>query len=303
MHLKLNAFSIHYPMKFIKLVILICGFTLSIQQLKAQNGIVFKIKYLPNRKYVSSSKVNSNMSMNIEGNKALLDKIAASGTKLPIEIVGENFTKITTTTGDYNKDKILPFVSSYTDNWSKQTVAGKVVKADEGPLYGQVIYGHVNAENKMSVDSIPSNKLSDTLKKIISGTISRITQQVAFPDKPLKVGESFIQELPLNIPLSGVNMSMTIKITYVFKSLENEIAHFDVTQAINYDFSQNSKGMSLIGKASGTGPGMLDYYVKENMIKQLTADLTLNFDMKINEMTMKGLARINSSTSYLITKN
>jgi hypothetical protein len=54
--------------------------------------------------------------------------------------------------------------------------------------------------------------------------------------------------------------------------------------------------------ANGTGNGKMEYYINDNMIKDFRSDLTLNYKMHINEMTMAGLAKVTTTNTYTIDK-
>src|SRR5689334_21089477 len=68
-------------MKKIFILALMC---LTFVQLRAQNGVVFKIKFMPNRTYKSDMSLNMKLNADITGDTSVLAKLKSSGITPPI---------------------------------------------------------------------------------------------------------------------------------------------------------------------------------------------------------------------------
>ncbi|WCT12319.1 hypothetical protein [Mucilaginibacter jinjuensis] len=275
----------------------------SIFNVQAQQQVLFKIKYLPNHSYTSTSNISINIVMNVDSPQTAIDKIKAQGVQLPMIMKGENRMAFEVKTGSDDSKKIFPIVLKYTDASATRSIAGVVVPDAPNPLKGQSIYAHGNAEGKLEVDSIPGKQLNDTIKNALTSMISNLTQQIKFPEKPMAIGDTFDQEVPFSMPVSGIAMNMTIKITYKFIGVKDRIALFDLVQTCTYKFSKSQGDVNMVGYADGTGDGKLAYFIDENMTKQLLSSFTLNYKMKMNnEMKMTGTAQTYTTVNYSISK-
>ncbi|SHN30398.1 hypothetical protein [Mucilaginibacter sp. OK098] len=278
------------PLLFI-LVFLIFG------QLKAQQSILFKIKYVPALSYDT----NISMEMNMTGDAADMEKIKASGTKMPVTMTTS--TKMTTSvqTGTVNAASEFPIIFTFKDIKSTKAVNGTETSSPANPIIGVKIYGTYTTEGKITLDSIPGKALNESIKTVISSMLSSLINQLRFPEKALSPGESFTQEVPFNLPVAGFNMASTIKIVYKLISIENNSAFFDMDQSMNFDMNMEKDGVKMTGKGIGKGGGKLVYDIAHNFPTTMSNGLDFNYQMQIKTMTMTGKAKITSVHETKIT--
>jgi hypothetical protein len=160
----------------------------------------------------------------------------------------------------------------------------------ETTIYGQVKEGIFKA------DSMKAKGLTDTAEKKISQMMNAIQNKVKFPDHPLHVGDTFTQEVPINIPMAESNGEITIKATYKLVSIADGNAYFDINQDAN--MQMNIKGASLT--ISGVGAGKMVFSMKNSFPSDYTTALNLKVDAKVNTLIVKGTMVINGTYKYTI---
>jgi len=279
-------------MKKIFLFALLC---LPFVQLKAQQGIVFKVKYLPNHNYKVGFKVGIKLNATITGDPALMDNLSKSGFTSPIAVNMDMAMDGSTTTGALAADKSFPLNMSYMISNLSVEANGK--QAPIPPKITEMnlkMTGHVNSEGQIQIDSAMGKKVSDTAQKKMQQTMNLFQKQIQFPDKPLKPGDSFTQTMPLNLPMGGNssnNVQMNYSITYKLISISDGKAFFDVVPNFNMNFSIKDVTIAM----SATGLGKMIYSIKDNF--PVSSDG--NFTMKLKVSS----AKINVDGTALVTTN
>lgn len=99
----------------------------------------------------------------------------------------------------------------------------------------------------------------------------------------MKIGDTFKQEVPMDMPVSGQNLKMLINVTYTLKEVKGSQAFFDYTQSISMNLKLE-KGNTT---ATGSGNGKMTYDMPANYITDTTGDMIMNMAMQMGEMGMK----------------
>jgi len=275
-------------MKPLSLFLLVFFLTLNC---KAQQGILFKIKYLPKHSYNSIIHSGLNMEMDFDGTQQQKDSIKKTGAPFPVIMTAESDINTIATTGSVNSQKFFPYTLKYVDVKSKRVVNGEEVNT-KSPLVGQIAYGHTDPDGLAQVDSIPGKTLDDATKKAIAGTINSVRQQIKFPDQPIKVGGTFSQEIPLNLPVSGMDMQMKIRMVYKLISITDNKAFFDIDESLSFDMSMVKNETEMIATGSGKGIGKLIYSITDNYPLEIDTNLDFDFKMGIKDFKMIAKAKM-----------
>ena len=262
--------------------------------LKAQQSILFKIKYSPDHSYKSNIKMDMNMVMDITGDSVKMNKIKAKGVKLPMLMISTTLMNLEVKSGSFKPDGYFPMIFKYVDIDAVQTLNGKESPKAPNPLVGQLIYAKGTKDGKIQVDSISGKSLDNQLKSTVSSMIDNLSKEVQFPEKPLNIGETFDQEVPLNMPIAGVNMQFTIKIVYKIVKVENGSAFFDLDESMTLNMSDQNDRMSMTASGAGNGGGKLVYSIAQNFATSMSSDLDFKLKMLIQDMTMNVTAKISS---------
>lgn len=250
----------------------------------AQESVVFKTKFKPNKKYKTQLKTTSHTEIEFIADKEIIDRIKNQGVELPIITNSETSmaTEIITQNLDRNGD--FPALIEYGKMISQTTISG-ITTTEEKPYSGMKILGKYDVENKFKVDTIIEDEISQQMRSALKTTLESVQQKIKFPEKPMKVGDKFNSEIPMSIPIEGMNpIFVKIDMEYLLTEITNGKALFDIKQTVGLDMSQQQ--LNVV--ASGTGTGTSEFNLKENYLTKYKSELPMNMTIKVNEkMTMK----------------
>jgi hypothetical protein len=269
-------------------------------QVQAQKEVLFKIKYLPNHNYSSVSKTDMNMEMDIAGDTAAINKIKRSGKKLPLFIQVQKASNIEVKTG--------PIVNnSFSVVMHNQVTVGKTkINGIEQPAKTTNsnidIYGICNNEGKIKVDSIGGKTLNDALKQQLTQMISSMQSSIKFPDKPMKIGDTFSQDLPMDLPIAGLSVKLLVKGVYKLIGIESNKAYFDITFTVTMDMSDNKMSLDM----TGGGDGKVIYDIESSYATKMQESINVTYSLNLPDMTnlkMSGKANAYMDHQTTITAN
>jgi hypothetical protein len=261
--------------------LLAIGFIIiSTQQSIAQKEILFQVKFKPNKTYITDMSNTMQMEMNFDVDSVKKKQMESNGMKFPMRMNMLQEMTLSTKTGAV-ADKRIPMTMTYDKVGIKMTMNGNEMKQPDN-LVGMKIKAFVTEEGKVSIDTIEGN--SDTaMKDALRKMVSQIFQSVEFPNKAMKIGDTFKQEVPMDMPVSGQNLKMLINVTYTLKEVKGSQAFFDYTQSISMNLKLE-KGNTT---ATGSGNGKMTYDMPANYITDTTGDMIMNMAMQMGEMGMK----------------
>jgi hypothetical protein len=250
----------------------------------AQENVVFKTKFKPNKKYKTQLKTTSRTEIEFIADKEIIDRIKSQGIELPMITESETNMSTDIITQNLDKNGEFPATMEYGKIISKTTISGKTT-TEEKPYSGMKILGKYDSENKFKVDTIIGDKVSQQMRNILNTTLESVQQTIKFPEKTMKVGDKFNSEIPMRIPMEGMNpISVKINMEYLLTEIKNRKAYFDIKQTLGLDMSQEQ--LNII--ASGTGTGISEFDIEENYLTKYKSELPMNMTIKVNEkMTMK----------------
>jgi hypothetical protein len=250
----------------------------------AQENVVFKTKFKPNKKYKTQLKTTSHTEIEFIADKEIIDRIKSQGIELPMITESETNMSTDIITQNLDKNGEFPATMEYGKIISKTTISGKTT-TEEKPYSGMKILGKYDSENKFKVDTIIGDKVSQQMRNILNTTLESVQQTIKFPEKTMKVGDKFNSEIPMTIPMEGMNpISVKINMEYLLTEIKNRKAYFDIKQTLGLDMSQEQ--LNII--ASGTGTGISEFDIEENYLTKYKSELPMNMTIKVNEkMTMK----------------
>jgi len=170
------------------------------------------------------------------------------------------------------------------------------------------MYCKVTADGKLSVDSVAGKKLDDATRNSMITVINDVQNGLKFPDHPMRVGDTFTQESPFDMPLPGMAGSQgnkaTVKIIYKLLSITNNIAAFNLDEALAVNTDQAAQNQTVQVKVSGTGTGILTYDIKKQFFTTMNNNLNLDFDIGLpGGMNMKGKGTLSTTSKTDIAAN
>ena len=283
-------------MKKICILALMC---FSLTQVKAQKGVVLKVKYLPNHDYQTSLSMDMKLVATITGDQQIIDKLNSQGITQPVNANLSLAMSGDSRTGAMAADKTFPINIDYKINNISVSANGKEMpippKITEKDLK---VVGHVSENWKLQIDSAEGKKVSDSTEKKMQQMMNLFQKQIQFPDKALKPGDTFTQGSPMDIPITqGQSIHIDAGMTYKLVSISDGKAYFDLTP----NFSMNLQIKTVSVNISGTGTGKMVYDIKNNF--PLSKEGTLNMKLKetSDKLNVDATAVIN--TKYTATIN
>jgi hypothetical protein len=250
----------------------------------AQESVIFKTKFKPSKKYKTQVKTTSHTEIEFIADQEIIDRIKSQGIELPM--ITESETNMATDINTQNLDENGEFSATmeYGKMITTKTISGKTT-TEEKPYSGMKILGKYDIENKFKIDTIIGDKVSQQMRNVLKTTLESVQQAIEFPEKPMKVGESFNSEIPMTIPMEDMNpISVKINMEYLLTEIKNGKAFFDIKQTVGLDISQEQ--LNVV--ASGTGTGISEFDIKENYLTKYKSKLPMDMTIKVNEkMTMK----------------
>jgi len=276
---------------------------------EAQKGIVFKMKYQPGHKYTSLMAIGINLKVNMTGNDTVLNKLKSQGITLPLALNANANINGDITTGAKSADNSFPL----TVNFSVQDLAlmlnGKQIDPLKGKKIGIKIYAHNNPDGKIVADStffnnkktISNLSKNDSVKTSMSSMLDALQHQIKFPDRPLKVGDSFDQNAPMgNLPMGvgkGANITKsTVKTTYKLTGIAKGKAYFDIMQTVDVAVTVKTANVSL----TGNGSGKLVYSIKDNFPLAFNNKLSMKLNVAAGSTVVDGSADITLDSTYTV---
>jgi len=283
-------------MKKIYLLLMLC---LGITQLKAQDGVVFKVKYLPNHNYQTAVKVDIKANVTLSGDTALIAKLKSQGITQPVNASIAMGLDGSMKTGAQGADNTFPLDMDY-------KVTNLDVKANDKqiPIPPKIsekdfkVMGHITQDGQIKVDSAGGKKMNDSTEKKMKQMMDMVQKQIKFPDKPLKPGDTFTQGAPLDIPMSANNnVKVNGGVTYKLVSISGDKAYFDMVPTFNMDLKIKNTTIHV----TGTGTGKMVYSVKDSF--PLSKEGTFNMKIKVTspKFNVDGTAVVTSN--YMCTIN
>lgn len=262
-----------------------------------QETFQFEIKVEPNTTYTMKMVTNTDGLVDFEvEDEAILEQMKASGVETPMKMQQESNITLVSKTGNAKGDGSIAAQLNYEKMSSKTIVNGEEMKMPN-PTDGMQIIGKYNDGKIFEIDSIIGDNVTEQMRFTLTQTMETIQKQIEFPEKALKVGDTFDNEIPMSIPMQGMQpINIIINSTYLLTDVSNGKAFFDVDQAITLDTEQDQMKMS----ASGSGKGTCKYSIEDHYLVQYTSDLPINMTMEMNAMmTIK--MQMNTKTSMAVT--
>lgn len=260
----------------------------------AQESVVFKPKFKENTKYRNDMTMNMTSEVDFSGNDAMVEMLKKNGSQMPMLTTNETTMSSVATTKKTDQKGNTPVTIVFEKMSSKMTVQGKTIN-NENPYQGIKILGKYDNDQQFILDSIVGGKLTEELKKTMTTMSESIQKVIKFPEKPMKVGETFRSETPLSLPIPGTTtMSAKIEINYLLTEIKGNKAYFDVNQTI----SMNNKQSEMV--ADGTGTGKMVYDIKDQFITSYKAQLPMEMTTTRNgKVGMK--LKMSTSTAQTVT--
>ncbi len=243
----------------------------------AQKSMVLKTYYTPQTIYKQTVTQVNHGTMVYVGKPDFLESLKEKGIENPTISADSTVIEIVMRTGKKQKDETFSVEIEYISS----------LKSDGTSLIpnGTTIYGMAN-NSKMNLDSVYLPDLDESFKKVILQTVQSLFSQFTFPEKNMKVGDAFNQEMPISLPIANKTLNMVITSTYKLVNIKDNIAFFDVSQ--NYTMVSNIMENPITASGGGIGKFkytldynyIIDYKMDSEMILKMVLD---DFEINLNQ--------------------
>lgn len=251
----------------------------------------FKSGYSPETTYNQITSNASDYEVLYAGSEKFLENLKQNGVVNPAKIKNSFNLETLSKTGKTDKSGNFPITIEYLKSIDAN---GKTIIPN-----GTLLYGKTSSSTMPEMDSIVSKGMEESFKNIIFQTVKSTFSQLVMPQKKLKIGESFIQESPLTLPIAGINIEMLITTTYGLKSINSKNAFFDITQT--YTMKMSDSRFETNG--AGIGKGDLIYDIPNHFITGNTLVMDFNLDLKSTDFTLQLKSKSDFKQTSEISKN
>lgn len=251
----------------------------------------FKAGYSPETAYNQITSNASDYEVLYAGSEKFLENLKQNGVVNPTKIKNSFNLETLSKTGKSDKSGNFPITIEYLKSID---VNGKTIIPN-----GTLLYGKTSSSTMPEMDSIVSKGMDENFKNIIFQTVKSTFSQLVMPQKKLKIGESFIQESPLTLPIAGINIEMVITTTYNLKSMNSKNAFFDITQT--YTMKMSDSRFETNG--AGLGKGDLIYDIPNHFITENTLVMDFNLDLKSTDFTLQLKSKSDFKQTSEVSKN
>jgi hypothetical protein len=240
----------------------------------AQNSVNLNVRYRPESVYNQKTAKITEMTIKYNGSPAFLKNLAQHGTTNPTVKKQTSVNNVVFTTGKLNADSTFPLTMQFQ----------KTSESDDNNSLpeGTVIYGHGTGAAMPQLDSIDAPGRDADFRKKVLESAQNLLDQIKYPSQTLKVGEKVSVETPVNMPISGANITMNINTTYKLLRIESGTAWLDIKQLITF----KSLSGSFTVKGGGSGKGSMQYNISNSYISQYDLDMNLSVSVKMENFSL-----------------
>lgn len=283
--------------KYLKLI-----FALSILSLVSysQDCSKCKIQYEPSTNYSATMTTTSTTILKYEGTEEIIEKLIKKGYTNPSTIESEQVVSATTKTNKYKDSENFPITFEILTSKSIQKRNGEIVDKQESQPKNIKLYGNCSKEGKTKIDSVSGENMDEALKNSFIQIFSSIDNIVSFPEKCLRVGDTFTQDSPIDIPISGFEpIKMKIISKYTLTKKEGKLAYFQVEQ--KYTLTNSYEKIQI--SASGTGEGSMTVDTDKNYLTSNISKTELIFKIKAGDLIINMTQIGNTLQTINLTDN
>jgi hypothetical protein len=270
---------------------------------KAQQSALIKYAYLPEHTYNVKMKMLMDMEMSMNGDSATNARLKAQGVKQPMQINMNMEMMAHGVTGALKADKTFSYTMRYDSLNSTMTMNGKITPMPANPIIGKSLTGECDADGKLHVDKITTPGADEQVKAAMTDMLNKMQALIKFPEKPMAIGDTFTQEVPMSIPAAGMNMDFVIKTVYKLTGIKGKQAFFDTDMSMNFDLNTEKNGIAIKGNGSGGGSGKMVYALAKKYPASMNNDFDMTFNMDIKEMKMVMKMKMKSDVQTGVTAN
>lgn len=251
----------------------------------AQKAITFKSRLLPKHTYTIEgiTDIDSRIITLGQGNAMPKNQQARK-----FENKANVMMSCTVATGSPDAKGTFPFIITINNFSTKNIVNGaEQPGAQNNAVKGARSQGTITADGKMHTETITFVSADEKTRNAILGMLNKFGDQIQFPARPVRVGESFTHEKPFNLANGGKSIDIKTIVTYTLKSIKGYLAYFDTKEVIVVNANAAHKtGRKIDVKTNGTGKGTMVYDINNNFAVAKNDKLNTKMNMTMGTTNM-----------------
>lgn len=260
----------------------------------ATNQYSFKVAYAPNRQYRIEMSTETKSEVEIAGKEEVLAELKNKGMQLPLRVDFTQQMTVLLQTQQPQPGGTFPFSLVYEkfDNIIKMN--GMERNSSPGlDLAGLKISGTIQNGNVIQVEGIEGGNIDEKSKEILIQFAENLSKNVHYPEKPMKIGDKFTQEIPMTLPVPNLGpLNLRIVSVYELQKVVKNLAYFKVVQ----EFKVNSSDQKLNLELTGSGGGALVHDLAANISSEFNSNYEIFLTMNHEEIQVK--MKANSVSKY-----
>jgi hypothetical protein len=221
--------------------------------LRSEDGVLFTMIQKENKIYRASQTLTSETKAHYQSDSVTLSKLKEKGANLPKLEKKHQLIVLTSTTGKKDVDGRIPF-SAKLDSIQLTHIIddqAEYTNNSSSPDTTIGITGYCDKDST-TIDKVHGRNIDRSMMEKFILVLCQLMNPIKFPAKPIRVGESFSQSLPINMPVQGVtDAKIVILATYTLKSVNSKSAYFDIIQNYTVTSGWDSIKISIVGNGHG----------------------------------------------------
>ncbi|GHA51863.1 hypothetical protein GCM10007103_35380 [Salinimicrobium marinum] len=241
----------------------------AITSCKSQEEINFKVGYLPNLNYTLTQKQISENTVKYFASDQFLQNLENNGIKNPTSTKDTTILKSISKTGRSNGNE-FPIKIELLESTNPTLISGT-------KFFGKSIAGMTK------IDSISSFVMTKEKKEVLIPAMESLMNQIKYPNRKIKVGESFEQKNPMSMPIGDVTIEIEINSIYTLEEVKDGIGYFDLDQVYTIESATKDYEMEL----DGTGKGRINYDIEKEFFTKFFLETTMNLKTELEAFAIE----------------
>ncbi|TDS52416.1 hypothetical protein [Myroides indicus] len=235
----------------------------------SQEKIDFKVGYLPNLDYTLSQKQISENTIKYIASDEVLQSLKDRGVENPTVKKDTTILKSISKTGRI-EGNAFPVNIELLESTNPTLLSGT-------KFFGKYI------DQKIRIDSIFSTTMTNEEKMTLRMTMESMLNQVEYPNRKIKVGESFKQNNPISMPIGNIVIELDINSTYTLTNISDGIGYFNLDQI--YTLKTEIENYEI--KVNGKGNGQIQYDIEQQFFTKYFLEMEMNLKMDLDPFSIE----------------
>ncbi len=264
----------------------------------AKDSIQLKSGYKANSTFVVQNEMSSDMEMSFEGNRENLPEQLR--TRFPMKARVKSIMEQYVKTGARSSDSSYPFeivVRKQKKYLSRDNSIMTEISPNSVNLEGTTMRGKVLADGGMQFVSLDGSKMTSEIEAGIKALFAQLTNAKVFAGKDIQIGGTVVDRIPTQIPLGDdKKMSFDFETKYTLKSIEGDIANFDVSFSALVGAEVETANIDI----QVLGDGKMTYSISNQYSPETTTDMSVQMNIPVYGGVFKNISKAYSrmTTSY-----